>query len=532
MRILFCLLGVSLAIRRNKLSSVQSDAADFAQLETKVETELEIARAEFKPETDRKDRVNLQAMVIDSAGLTDAWRLNVRGIVWPPNLKDLVPMDWTDVDAIRKIVIACSTDFMAKGLDHFASSSKSGASFWQCAKPHDETESRVMLKARLRDDEYEAFQDLQPAISDRIHTGDSLLNKVYFGFTAFNYNWLVIEDIDASPVLRWLKENSISVLPHQQEMWSKFDIKPYGSRAPQRGACIERIRELNRVFGDINKFNGWGRIKDAMQKDMVALNSQDVVDESIFLQVIGPLKIESVAESEQIEMAIKLERMLDGPKCAFKIQTIKGTSEIGIVCVTVLDYFLTLSGVTRSLQNVVQFDRWGDYDKKMIKLLSCIGQVGYDDTTGCHDYNLEADDVWRLIMRENWQDFDPAIKAKFAEKSVSDRCCCKQPASNMGPKASCRWISREELGIWGCRGRLSTVEPSEGGCREKGLVQKLLKKESEAEDELRMVRAARIGSGEAEPEHYQNYEAEVEYYQNYEAEVKKYYQGQELHGWI
>jgi len=321
-------------------------------------------------------------------------------------------------------------------------SSKSGATFWNCQEPADRVKfPRMLVKGHVREGEYETFVNLLgPLKKHFMESKRTVLSRMVLGFKAFNQYWLVLEDMRAKPLMQNLAEIGIAGWEDSIK-WSVFDIKPAGSNSPQRPACFQRLRVLEEQFGSVDAFDNWPLVRKAVWADTrKVLQPAGVVDESFLVQVAGPFNITVDwstfrQRSEQRLGAIFFSR---SPLCAYRIRG----DQMAVVCVSILDYLLTLRS-WQKLQNTVQWDRWTAYEDKLWTLTACIGKL---QQLNCSTYQDMADDAWRKEVTNRYRTLmaDPQEKQRMASVKAHFRCCCYTGGQMESLKYStpCEWQSK------------------------------------------------------------------------------------------
>jgi hypothetical protein len=374
---------------------------------------------------------------------------------------------WTPKDFLSHIHATCGAFMEPKGLGESESSSKSGAVFWNCqTPPASEPYGRVLVKGAIRNSaaspEWSVFKQLSPTLGRR-YGEQTMLNKMVLGFDAFDTHWLVLEDVKASRVLKRLQlELGLMFLETDEEVnFRAYDIKPAGSRAPQLPECFHDLGMLSESMGSIKDFIGWDRLQSILASDLEYLEEFSIIDESLFVQVAGPfdVAVESV-EDDGVEAI--LEVLGGTPPCAFQIKD----GKMAIVCVSILDYLLSLS-FAKGVQNAFQGFRWNDYGGKMKGLLECMGDSSPD---ACADYRRQAAGEWLQMAIEQHEELtkNATYAVKIAAMESKYRCCCNTDETDgqLTVATACAWLRRsDQVTSWGyCPGDLSHFPISQGGC--------------------------------------------------------------------
>ncbi|CAK0872567.1 unnamed protein product [Prorocentrum cordatum] len=374
---------------------------------------------------------------------------------------------WTPKDFLSHIRDTCGAFMEPKGLGESESSSKSGAVFWNCQTPSTSTPyGRVLVKGAIRNSadspEWSVFKKLSPTLGSR-YGKHTMLNRMLLGFDAFGTHWLVLEDVKATPVLRRLQlELGLVVLDTDEVHFRAYDIKPAGSRAPQLPECFHDLGMLADTMGSVKDFVGWDRLQSILASDLEYLDKFSIIDESLFVQVAGPFDVAVESVEDDGAEAI-LEVLLGGaPPCAFQIKS----GKMAIICVSVLDYLLSLS-FAKGVQNAFQGFRWNDYDAKMAGLLECMGDSSLD---ACADYRRQAAGEWQQMAIEQYEVMtqNVTIRDKIAAMESKYRCCCNTAETDgkLTMATACAWLRRtDQVTSWGyCPNDLNHFPIKEGGC--------------------------------------------------------------------
>lgn len=345
---------------------------------------------------------------------------------------------------------SCSRVVEVMGLGSSAESSRSGSLFLRCAVPQEgEKFKRAVLKGGVRDNpvdpEWTTFLAMVPELYKRYEDEESpsLLNKVLVGFDAFDYHWIALDDTKAADLAEGI-ENVCGV--DGKVAFETFDVKPLPSRAPELSDMLLRLKRL----GAVSAFEGWARLRSALVKDLAFVDKFQVVDQSLFVQVAGPVKVSNAGCGEQLmEMFTDARR-----RCAWRI----ANSELTLVCTSILDYFLSLN-FYKALQSKFQSDRWDDYSDKVTQLFDCVGDVMQP---ACGEYLQIVDSAWLAQRRELiWRSEE--LKRQAAAKEAQFICCCDVQSSKgvLGEGSPCTWEEKEERR---CPEPLDRISVREGGC--------------------------------------------------------------------
>eukprot|EP00929_Paragymnodinium_shiwhaense_P033640 TRINITY_DN18437_c0_g1_i1.p1 TRINITY_DN18437_c0_g1~~TRINITY_DN18437_c0_g1_i1.p1 ORF type:complete len:1058 (-),score=216.57 TRINITY_DN18437_c0_g1_i1:222-3395(-) len=453
---------------------VAKERLDIISEEQPTETSLEVV------ETD--------AETADEADDENEQETKLQGVIFvsPGRDKDLIARTRK---TLVHIAHSCKTALKPKGLGDSESSSRSGAMFWSCAKSAaGGLHNRVLIKGGIRDSpsspEWSSLQTLMKRLDERFFDNvmPTLLNRMLIGFTAFDTNWIALEDIGAGPLFDKLAFKRTVTFHVDWEEFEEdgvkfFDVKPVPSRAPQMPDLMLRLRALRKEMGiPLKDFHGWAALRKSLVTDLIFLDEFNVIDESLIVQVAGPVTVSYAADKDVVSA---LNEVLFGgsPRCAFhlrerevhrgaKPEDITISADLSVVCVTVLDYLLTLSPV-KHIQNAIQKYRWNAYGKKLLKLFDCLGDATVD---ACESYRRIEAGGWREVWQEEFKaNKDLMAVTKKVEQDY--RCCCDlQNEPYLTPDTPCRWYKTGDTWLGSCPGGvmglggLTHVPAEEAGC--------------------------------------------------------------------